>query len=144
MTKVVVRALRRGARIVTELSQVEIWKAPLGWEAWYRGERVTLPRTAQQLREELRNMEDVARRARTSPEELFPILYRDVQEDFRALTGEAYRPDSEAGEGEVAAVQEACTIIRALLGAPPPRVWRKWPVVYRTATEYLAKHSRSV
>lgn len=32
---------------------------------------------------------------------------------------------------------EACKIIRALLGAPPPRIWGKWPNVHKRATEYL-------
>ena len=95
MTRVVVRALRRGVRIVTDLDQVEIWQTPLGREGWYRGERVTLPRTVGQLREELQNMADLARRAGKSSEELFGVLYQDVREDYRALTGEEYRPDSE-------------------------------------------------
>lgn len=34
---------------------------------------------------------------------------------------------------------EACKIIRALLGVPPPRLWRKWPNVHRQATEYLKR-----
>ena len=95
MTKVVVRAVRRGERIVTDLDRVEIWQTPLGREGWYRGERVTLPRTVGQLREELRNIEDVAWRAGKSPEELFGVLYREVKEDYRALTGEEYHPDPE-------------------------------------------------
>lgn len=32
---------------------------------------------------------------------------------------------------------EACKIIRALLGAPPPRIWEKWPNLHKQATEYL-------
>ena len=32
---------------------------------------------------------------------------------------------------------EAKSLIRALLGAPPPRVWKKWPNVYRRAVDFL-------
>jgi len=39
--------------------------------------------------------------------------------------------------------EEACQIIRALLGAPPPRTWEKWPVVYKRAREFLATHSEA-
>ena len=74
---------------------MEIREAPLGREAWYRDERVTLPRTVEELRTELQSLEEVARRAGTSPEELYPIPYRELREDFRALTGEEHRPDSE-------------------------------------------------
>ena len=34
-------------------------------------------------------------------------------------------------------LHEAKKIIRALLGAPPPGIWRKWPVAYRKATTFL-------
>ncbi len=32
---------------------------------------------------------------------------------------------------------EARQIIRALLGAPPPRTWKKWPNIHKRATEFL-------
>lgn len=34
-------------------------------------------------------------------------------------------------------LQEAHQIIKALLGAPPPRTWKKWPNIYKRATEFL-------
>jgi hypothetical protein len=36
-------------------------------------------------------------------------------------------------------LNEARTIIRALLGAPPPRTWKKWPVIHQKATDFLKK-----
>lgn len=37
-------------------------------------------------------------------------------------------------------LEEAWIIIRALLGAPPPRTWAKWPNVHKQATEFLKRH----
>lgn len=34
---------------------------------------------------------------------------------------------------------EARKIIRALLGAPPPRTWKKWPNIHRQANEFLKR-----
>jgi hypothetical protein len=34
-------------------------------------------------------------------------------------------------------LQEARLNIRALLGAPPPRTWNKWPKIYERATDFL-------
>lgn len=34
-------------------------------------------------------------------------------------------------------LHEAREIIRALLGAPPPRTWEKWPNIYKRATKFL-------
>lgn len=36
-------------------------------------------------------------------------------------------------------LHEARTIIRALLGAPPPRIWKKWPNIQKRAAEFLKK-----
>jgi hypothetical protein len=37
-------------------------------------------------------------------------------------------------------LEEARKIIRALLGAPPPRTWRKWPNIHKRATKFLKQH----
>jgi hypothetical protein len=36
-------------------------------------------------------------------------------------------------------LHEAREIIRALLGAPPPRTWKKWPNIHKKATEFLKR-----
>lgn len=37
-------------------------------------------------------------------------------------------------------LDEARKIIRALLGAPPPRIWKKWPNIHKRATEFLKRN----
>lgn len=38
---------------------------------------------------------------------------------------------------------EAMGSICSLLGAPPPRTWKKWPNVHKAATEYLKESGYS-
>lgn len=37
-------------------------------------------------------------------------------------------------------LEEARKIIRALLGAPSPRIWKKWPNIHKQATDFLKQH----
>lgn len=37
-------------------------------------------------------------------------------------------------------LEEARLIIRAILGAPPPKIWKKWPNIHKQATEFLKRH----
>lgn len=54
-----------------------------------------------------------------------PLLYvNELPEHYDKLLGE---------------LEEAQKLIRALLGAPPPRTWKKWPNIYRSANEFLSQ-----
>jgi len=47
-------------------------------------------------------------------------------------------PDAEL-LAAVEKLDEARLIIRALLGAPPPRIWKRWPVIHARATRFLTE-----